>query len=217
MFTLLSGFYEELTFVPERRVILLGLKSAGKTALLECMKLDFPVKQRSRTFTSSQDVSEKHGLPAARLAALTPTVGLNVARLPTGAEKLLIWDLGGAEPLRPIWNRYIGEAEALIWVVDAADPDTMEESRKCLEKVLEKDPLRHAPLLVFANKQDQPDALDPVRASLALDLLSDAETRPQCVQPSSAITGAGVTEGVRWLVHRLRNPSEEIKTSVKGT
>jgi small GTP-binding protein len=218
MFTLLNGFYEELTFVPERRVLLLGLQASGKTALLECMKVHITTKHKQVSSLSlGSEHSDKPGISSSKLAALTPTVGLNVARLPTGRERLLVWDLGGAEGLRPIWARYVSEAEALVWVVDSSDPENMEESRRCLHQVLATEHLSRAPLLVYANKQDLDGAIDAVRTSLALDLLSDAELRPQCVQPSSAKTGAGVLEGLEWLVQWLRNPAGDVKTSIKGS
>lgn len=212
MFTLIRGFYEEATHIPERRVVLLGVENAGKTAILECLKLVY-ANGRSAIAT---DVT----LPAlseSRLTGLSPTVGLNLARLPTGQEKLLVWDLGGAKALRPIWRRYVADAEALIWVVDAsAECTIMDDSRDCLCNLLKEPSLSRAPLLVFATKQDKLQAMDPVKTSLALDLLSDAELRPQCVQPCSAKTGAGVVDGMEWLVERLRRPSGEIKTSIKG-
>jgi small GTP-binding protein len=219
MFTLLRGFYDEVTYVPERRVVMLGTLSAGKTALLECLKLHFPSTPTTTASTGKvgrppDGVPGPPRLSADKLASIKPTVGLNVAKLSTGAERFLVWDLGGAKPLRPIWARYIADAEALIWVVDASDPTSFEESRTCLRELLDRPPLSHAPLLVYATKQDVHGALDPVRTSLALDILFDAELRPQCVHPTSAVTGIGVHEGLDWLIHRLRNPAGEIKTTI---
>lgn len=211
MFSLLQGFYDEATYVPERRVVLLGVGGAGKSALLECMK-------KLCTDWGKSDTSEPPALPAQRLSSLAPTVGLNVAKLETGNERLLVWDLGGAAQLRSIWRRYVEDAEALVFVVDAtAAEDVMADARDSLRGLLKSESLVHAPLLVFANKQDLENAIDPVKTSLALDLLSDAEMRPQCVQPCSAATGSGIREGLEWLVHRLRYPAETIKTSIKGT
>jgi small GTP-binding protein len=208
MFTLLRGFYDEVTHVPERRVVLLGVEGAGKTALLECLKSYYAAGGTSAS-------ARLPALSAARLAAIAPTVGLNVARLPTGGESVLVWDLGGAAALRPIWRRYVADAEALIWVVDAtAECAAVSDARNCLRALLKEPSLAHAPLLVFATKQDLPGAMDPVKTSLALDLLSDAELRPQCVQPCSARTGAGVCDGMDWLVDRLRHGGI-IKTSIK--
>lgn len=211
MFTLLQGFYREATYVPERRVVLLGTQGAGKTAILECLKL---------VFLKAGGSSGPPPLPAlaeSKLSRLSSTVGLNVARLATGQETLLVWDLGGAKALRPIWRRYVADAEALIWVVDAsAEQLALDDSRECLSNLLSEPSLKHSPLLVFAAKQDKSNAMDPVKTSLALDLLSDAELRPQCVQPCSANTGSGILEGIEWLIDRLRHPSHEVKTSIKG-
>lgn len=46
--------------------------------------------------------------------------------------------------------------EGIIYVVDSADTKRMDESRDELYSVLNNDGLEAVPLLVFANKQDQP-------------------------------------------------------------
>lgn len=222
MFTLLQGLYEEATHVPERRVVVLGCAGAGKTGILEALKLTCATKSTGPLagigLGLTSPAPDAPIVSTERFRALLPTVGLNVAKLYTGQERLLVWDLGGAKSLRPIWRRYVADAEALIWVVDAAaEPDNMEDSRVTLRALLKEKPLATAPLLVFANKQDLINARDPVKTSLALDLLSDAELRPQCVQPCSVVTGVGIREGLDWLVDRLRHPEGIIKTSIKTT
>lgn len=197
MFSLVKGFYDELTFVRERPIALLGVDSAGKSSLLEWMKIKFSIKSSSIDSPSSTILDK-----------ITSTVGLNVAKLKVKGERLLIWDLGGTKSLRSIWDRYISEAEAIIWVIDTSDPTRFQDSKECLHKVMSQSHLRHSPLLVFANKQDLENAIDPVKISLALDLLSDAEERPQCVQPCSAKTGKGITEGIDWLISSLQGESK---------
>ncbi|CAN8067726.1 unnamed protein product [Agarophyton chilense] len=189
MFSLVHGFYEELTHVPERPVALLGVEASGKSSILEWLKLYYPPTSRAARVTR----------PAA-LSRVVPTVGLNVAKLRFPKLKLLVWDLGGARALRPIWSRYAAEAEAIIWVVDSTDSERMDDSRETLKKLIATPKLKHSPLLVLANKQDLAGAMDAVKVSLALDLLSDAENRPQCVQPCSAESGEGLRDGMEWLV-----------------
>ncbi len=106
MFSLAQGFYRELTFVPERRVLILGLQSAGKSSVLEW------IKHLSKTTSPTSESLEK----------INPTVGLNVFSLQLAAERLLLWDLGGSEKLRPIWEPYIKQADAVVWVVIAPTP-----------------------------------------------------------------------------------------------
>lgn len=193
MFSLFQGLYEELTHVPERRIVLLGVEFAGKSSVLEWMKLYFPVNPRAKGAVHTPATLDK----------IKSTVGLNVAKLATSNERLLIWDLGGARALRPIWDRYVQDAEAIIWVVDSADPERMDDSRDALKTLTERPHLKHRPLLVLANKQDNEQSMDPVKLSLALDLLCDAELRPQCVQPCSAKSGEGILEGVTWLIQSM--------------
>lgn len=194
MFSLVNGIYEELTFIPERKVALLGVESAGKSSILEWLKVYLTKDARPNAVVPKPSSLDK----------MNPTVGLNVAKLRTAGEKLLVWDLGGAKALRSIWERYVEEAEAVIWVVDSADEGKLEDSRDALKELVAQEHLVHSPLLVFANKQDREDAIDPVKISLDLDLLSDAEKRPQCVQPCSAESGEGIREGIQWLMANLQ-------------
>lgn len=201
MFSLVHGIYRELTLKPVRRVLLLGLQSSGKSSVLEWVKLMLHPQQ-----------------PAAEtLSKMTSTVGLNVFNLHLPSEDLLLWDLGGNEKLRPIWEPYIAQADAVIWVFDCGDKTSLAENAKVLERVVERPHLANKPLLVLANKQDLPGAMDAVAVALALDLLKSAEVRSQCVQPVSARSGSGIREGVEWLAQQLREPTSPAarKTSIK--
>lgn len=180
----------------ERPIALLGIDSAGKSSILEWLKLYYPLKR-----TPSID-------RPTTLEKISPTVGLNVAKLRTPNDALLVWDLGGAVSLRPIWERYVQEAEALIWVVDSSDHARLDESRDVLKPLVARPNLQKSPLLVLANKQDKDEAVDPVKISLALDLLPDSELRPQCIQPCSADTGEGIKEGVEWLLSSLQGDAK---------
>ncbi|CDF40525.1 Arfrp1 [Chondrus crispus] len=194
MFSLVQGIYEELTYVNERKIALLGVESSGKSSILEWLKVYLKKNAPAEAIVEKPSSLEK----------MNPTVGLNVAKLHTAGEKLLVWDLGGAKALRSIWERYVEDAEVVIWVVDSADESKLEDSRDELKKLVVREHLVHSPLLIFANKQDQKDAIDPVKISLDLDLLSDAEKRPQCVQPCSAESGEGIREGIQWLMANLQ-------------
>jgi len=68
--------------------------------------------------------------------------------------------------------------------------------------MLEEEELANAILLVFANKQDQPQALPDAAVSSALGL--DAIRRRQwAIFKSSAIKGQGLYEGLDWLVSAI--------------
>lgn len=57
-----------------------------------------------------------------------------------------------------------------------------------------------ASLLVLANKQDLSGALSPEEICRALDLDIMATDRHWSIQGASAYTGAGLLEGVDWIV-----------------
>jgi ADP-ribosylation factor-like protein 2 len=71
---------------------------------------------------------------------------------------LNVWDVGGQSTLRPYWRNYFEETDGLIWVVDSADTQRLNDTRDELHKLLHEEKLAGAPLLIFANKTDLPAA-----------------------------------------------------------
>lgn len=59
--------------------------------------------------------------------------------------------VGGSEPFRSYWDKYLPNGWLLIFVVDSADHERLPEAKKCLHQLLEQNP--RLPLVVFANKQ----------------------------------------------------------------
>lgn len=53
--------------------------------------------------------------------------------------KLNIWDVGGQTSLRSYWRNYYECTDGLIWVVDSADVDRLEDCRLELRKLLEEE------------------------------------------------------------------------------
>lgn len=143
---------------------------------------------------------------------IPPTIGLNIGRVCIDQANLVFWDLGGQRTLRNLWESYYGEAHGLLFVVDAADAERIEEARDVLQQLLNNTELTGIPLLVFANKQDAPGALTPheVQARFGLQQREaggreSGSSQPQNILGSTAIRGDGIEEGVRWLVDTLRS------------
>eukprot|EP00035_Acanthoeca_spectabilis_P020997 m.435767 g.435767 ORF g.435767 m.435767 type:complete len:178 (+) comp17889_c0_seq1:96-629(+) len=157
----------------EMRVLMLGLDSAGKTTILYRLKL-------------GQSVTT------------IPTVGFNVETVTYRNIKFNVWDVGGQDKIRPLWRHYYTGTQGLIFVVDCADTERMDEARKELHKIVNDREMQSAIILVFANKQDLKGAVTPeqLRPLLDMEKLSD---RNWYVQPCVAITGDGLTEGLTWL------------------
>ena len=62
MFSLIRGFYQMWTEKPSYKVIIIGLDNAGKSTLVE-------------------QVKKQEGLRHTKIDRITPTVGLNVAKI----------------------------------------------------------------------------------------------------------------------------------------
>lgn len=83
---------------------------------------------------------------------ITPTEGFNLKTLNIEGVKLSVWDLGGQKELRKYWSNYYEKTHALIYVIDSADEDRVEEAGRELRSLLSENHLEGVPLLVFANK-----------------------------------------------------------------
>lgn len=75
-----------------------------------------------------------------------------------GFQDLLAFqDVGGQDKIRPLWRHYYTGTQGLIFVVDCADRDRIDEARQELHRIINDREMRDAIILVFANKQDLPD------------------------------------------------------------
>lgn len=82
--------------------------------------------------------------------------------------------------------------------MDCADLDRIDEARTELHRIVNDREMKDALILIFANKQDLPDAIKPheVQERLHLTKLRD---RNWYVQPSCATSGDGLYDGLTWL------------------
>merc|ERR1711941_118586 len=90
----------------------------------------------------------------------------------------------------------------LIFVIDSNDRDRIEDAREELTKILVEDEMRDAVLLVFANKQDLPNAMTAAEVTDKLGLQS-MRNRQWFIQSTCATTGDGLYEGLDWLSKTL--------------
>ncbi|KZF19627.1 ADP-ribosylation factor 6 [Xylona heveae TC161] len=162
----------------EMRLLMLGLDAAGKTTILYKLKLN-------------QDVTT------------IPTVGFNVETVTYKNVKFNVWDVGGQDKIRPLWRHYFSGTQGLIFVIDSSDRDRIDEARQELHRIISDREMKEALLLVFANKRDIKGAMDPeeVKQRLQLEKLRD---HTWFVEPSCAITGEGLFEGLGWLSEHVK-------------
>lgn len=144
-----------------------------------------------------------------------PTVGFNIETVQYKNIKFNVWDVGGQYKIRPLWRHYFIGTQALIFVVDAADRDRIDEARTELHRIINDREMRDAVILVYGNKQDISIgrrslsfliyflAMKPqeLQDKLGLTRLRD---RNWFVQASCATTGEGLQEGLTWLAANCR-------------
>jgi len=189
MYTLLSGLYRYTVQKDEFSIIILGLDDAGKTTLLE---------QTKTIFTK--------GYLGMSLSKITTTVGLNLGNIDVGRTRLNFWDLGGQEELQSLWSHYYAECHGVIFVVDSAARDRIDEAVAAFRKMIVSEHLDGVPLLLLANKQDLSNCLhiDDIK-----DQFKEAQSligsRAMQVMAVSALRGNGVNDGIKWILEKVKD------------
>jgi small GTP-binding protein len=161
----------------EMRILMVGLDAAGKTTILYKLKLG-------------------------EIVTTIPTIGFNVETVEYKNISFTVWDVGGQDKIRPLWRHYFQNTQGLIFVVDSNDRERVSEANEELQKMLREDELREAVLLVFANKQDLPNAMSVSEVTDKLGLHS-VTNRKWYIQSTCATTGDGLYEGLDWLSNAL--------------
>ncbi|EKX42739.1 hypothetical protein GUITHDRAFT_175454 [Guillardia theta CCMP2712] len=202
MFSLISGLCQSYLEKKQYHLLLLGLDGSGKTSLLERIRFE-----ASKTSSSEKRTEQELQLS---LQKISSTVGLNIGRITLKSANVMIWDLGGQEALRGIWDKYYSDAHGLVWVVDASDPSRFEEALQTLEGLLEEPELQDVPLLIFVNKQDKQGAvkLDEIRQKALPQsgtLMHQRQLRIISVSAFQACSGSEETvmDGMNWMIDSL--------------
>ena len=84
--------------------------------------------------------------------------------------KFSVWDVGGQEQIRGLWRHYFQNCAALVFVVDSNDAARLKEAKEEVWEVLNSPELSKVILLIFANKQDLPNALSGEEVSNGLEM-----------------------------------------------
>ncbi|KAI6674514.1 hypothetical protein NL676_002420 [Syzygium grande] len=174
-----TKLFSRLFAKKEMRILMVGLDAAGKTTILYKLKLG-------------------------EIVTTIPTIGFNVETVEYKNISFTVWDVGGQDKIRPLWRHYFQNTQGLIFVVDSNDRDRVVEARDELHRMLNEDELRDAVLLVFANKQDLPNAMNAAEITDKLGLHS-LRQRHWYIQSTCATSGEGLYEGLDWLSNNIAN------------
>ncbi|KAH9005519.1 ARF/SAR [Lactarius hatsudake] len=78
-----------------------------------------------------------------------------------GTPTFTVWDVGGQDKTRPLWRHYFQNVRGIIFVIHSNDRERVSDAREELQRMLNENVFRNALLLIFANKQDLPNAMNP--------------------------------------------------------
>uniref|UniRef100_A0A3Q3J5J1 ADP-ribosylation factor 5 n=1 Tax=Monopterus albus TaxID=43700 RepID=A0A3Q3J5J1_MONAL len=117
-------------------------------------------------------------LKLGEIVTTIPTIGFNVETVEYKNISFTVWDVGGQDKIRPLWRHYFQNTQLL------------------------EDELKDAVLLVFANKQDLPNALSVSELTDKLGLHA-LRNRTWHIESTCATQGTGLYEGLDWLSKEL--------------
>ncbi|CAD6343640.1 unnamed protein product, partial [Miscanthus lutarioriparius] len=166
----------------EAQIVLLGLAgAAGKTAILHWLKLSHVVNTG-------------------------PTIGFNAETLEYNGISFGVWDVGGQVKLRGLLRHYLYGAQGVIFVVDSSDREWILQAQDQLNMILNEEEfkVRDPALLVFATKQDRPNAMSAAEVAGKFGLQSLLCNRIWHIQSCCAISGEGLHEGMDWLCTNIQ-------------
>jgi len=182
--SLLDTLWNALGFEgKEGSLVVLGLDNAGKTTMLHRLKSggdirSFPPTDRPR-----------------------PTSTFECQNI-----KFQAWDMGGHEAVRHLWEDYVCECSAVLFLIDAADTNRLEEAGFELDALIAEKIVEGLPVAILLNKCDVEEAIST--AEICKRIQYDDLQRMQgedkiAVFRISVLRGEGYQSAFRWVADFL--------------
>ncbi|EKJ73209.1 hypothetical protein FPSE_06633 [Fusarium pseudograminearum CS3096] len=183
-YCIMGATISQLWTPPMIDIAVVGLPSAGKTAII-------------------------HKLSGGQKPTQPLNETVNTTHFSQGSQQYFFFDYSGNEKVRAIWRVFLSRKEALVFVIDSTNRDNMEETKEALWNVLRNIMLDGQPVLILANKQDHPKAMNVLELIECLEIDKDLEKNKNFVRvlfhqslrivATSAITGENLVEGLEWM------------------
>lgn len=161
----------------QAQILILGLDASGKTTIIN----------RLKTGTN---------------AVTVPTIGFNTETIEYGNLTFRAWDIGGQDSIRKLWHHYYPGTDGIVFIVDSNDKRRFHSAYLELHALMRHPLLQDIPFLIFANKQDLPNAATTSEVTNAMKMY-EIKNRPWKVAESVGTSGTGIDEGFNWLAKAI--------------
>ncbi len=158
----------------EAKLLLVGLGGSGKKTLTS--------RIRELFFDTSQT-----------------KLSVNMIRFLLGNLRITNYHLPNHDGVnRDLWEGYFKNKNGLIYVLDAADPETFAEARSWLKQIAAIPQTKELPLLILFNKKDLATS-SPTEIKAEIGVTDLQKSHPVKVFPISAMSNEGIPMAINWL------------------
>ncbi|CAH7668217.1 ADP-ribosylation factor-like protein 8A [Phakopsora pachyrhizi] len=173
----LLSWIRSIFFSKELEITIIGLQNSGKTSLVNVLM--------------SGQFSE----------TMVPTVGFNMRKYTKGSVTIKLWGTFLYPRFRSMWERYCRGVSAILFVVDSADKQSIDQSKVELQSLISQPQLSGIPLLVLGNKNDLAESLKVGELIEKLEL-SKVTGREVSIYSISCKESINVDVTLNWLLKR---------------
>lgn len=174
------GFFEG----KEGSLVVLGLDNAGKTTMLHRLRTQGEV----RSFPPTDRPHQTEKFETAQ------------------GVTFQAWDMGGHEAVRHLWEDYVCESSAVLFLIDAVDSARFEEAGFELDALIGEKIVQDIPVAVLLNKCDLDEAASTAEICEKIqyeDLRKMQGDDKLAVFRMSVLKGEGYQEAFRWVAEFL--------------
>jgi len=174
------SWLKSLFWAQEMEIAVLGLQNAGKSSFVEVIN--------TGAFREN----------------LAPTVGFNMYKVQKGKVTIKVWDMGGQEKFRSMWERYCRGVEVVVFIVDSSDASNVPVSSKELGQLMAQPTLVGVPLLVLLNKNDLDSCVDSdsLVKQLGLQSISNREVAYYSISCKNIVN---IDKTIDWIIKRANS------------
>ena len=173
--------------------LVVGPLGSGKTVLLKRLKCmcEEEQKQRKEANYKNKQRDEEWTIPVTQ-----PTTGTTLVSL--SPHNCILKEYGYS--MVSLWNKAAQHTDAVIYVVDASNPQQISAAIVLLMELLADKTMTCKPVLVFYNKTDLPSTMSVPEMKEVMRVHDLIRTREKFVALSgSCATGEGIDKVSRWI------------------